>query len=661
MIQIIASVLLLVICITLTFTLARYGKEWLSGYYYLPPYVVGFTIFFSLFFGCFYILGYINLITNLQVVRPEFAVMLLALVGLTTIFLRGILIRRVGNKTYFLKQQGVSQKANDFTASTLTGWVKLFAIATAVTYVMCGLLLLTEYPHGYEPQAYHLPIAVHFFKSSSLRPWDSAFLHTFPANASIWFGYLMNFLPERLTSIVNVIFLVPLTFAIYGISRTLGANHGASWVSALGTLTIPLVGFSSFEASADIGGLAFLALAVFFTITATPGNFPLAFLGGLAAGIAFGFKSLHLVSISFLAALIFWRAISNPRADLNISQNGILGALKMVATFASGAIIMAGFWLTRNYIEFGNPFYPVQIPVFAELLAWNKAPDIDYTNRLFTQYEWVRSTAEWLIYPWVEWHFIDQNFKHSSGLGAFFATTVPVAMGVAVIRTFTDRDTRKSAVAQLLFGGLFVLGIWFAMGDRQPRYIMGALVFTLPLVGWMLSQIKGDAQKWLEPLIVVSGMLMLIVVISKVAVDVGDRLIVMKQTKRNLYYEYPGAIDHLPANSVIVNLATRTWNFPLFGEGHKNTIVNFVAARRLLNVKDTGDTPPRVVKLSARTLKEKGATHIYAMGDTNLVLDGCIALHAIDSVSKNPYSQRPLASPRILYEINYCDALRNIK
>jgi hypothetical protein len=115
-----------------------------------------------------------------------------------------------------------------------------------------------------------------------------------------------------------------------------------------------------------------------------------------------------------------------PESSQDRTPGKLWTKVKREGAFVLSIFIISGFWLVRNYVQLDNPLYPVHLPMF-ELLGWQKAPDIDFSQRLFTQNEWVRSPIEWFIYPWVEWHSIGENFKASSGLGPFFAATVPVA------------------------------------------------------------------------------------------------------------------------------------------------------------------------------------------------------------------------------------------
>src|SRR5579872_1456765 len=154
-------------------------------------------------------------------------------------------------------------------AAPLTFITKVVLIALLGGFAFLALLLCIGFPRGYEVNAYHLPIAVNIFRDGSLRVWDKAFVHTFPANMSVWAGFWLQLLPERLTSVVNLPFLGVCVLFLYRLCRLAGADRSASWLVAGGLTTIPVFGFSSLELGADVAGVA-CALAATWCVLARP-------------------------------------------------------------------------------------------------------------------------------------------------------------------------------------------------------------------------------------------------------------------------------------------------------------------------------------------------------------------------------------------------------
>lgn len=528
----------------------------------------------------------------------------------------------------------------------------ILCIAGLVIFALLGVMLAVGFPRGFEVTAYHLPIAVNVFQTGSLRVWDHAFMHTFPANMSLIAGYSLQFLPERLASVLNLPFLALACFVVYRLGRMAGADSESSAVAAAGLATIPMIAFSSLEIGADVAGIAFLGLSFLIVLAAPSCRASWIILAGLCTGLAFGFKSLHLVGGGFLGLIVL---IQGWKYRRNISKIARFNhSAKVGIYFACGFCLTAGFWLLRNAVELGNPIYPVHLGSVFDLLGWAKAPDVDYGGRSTTQFEWVRAQWEWLVYPWVEWHFIGQNFKHSSGMGAFFATTVPVAWAaaaIAVVRRNRSPEaeaecaTSAACMTTLVSASLFIALVWWILDDRQPRYVMGAVIFSVPLVAWLLTSLSPNFRRWFKYLSAASVSIMFVVIASKQLIEFGSRFIVSNQTDRALYYEYPSEIDELPEGSVIVNMGSRPGNYALFGKRLSHRVLS--PYRAATAIKAAGAD-----RLTADVLRSLGATHIYMGGDSRRVVDECVALAEVGRLDRNPSNGVPLPQPRIIYRLN---------
>jgi hypothetical protein len=536
--------------------------------------------------------------------------------------------------------------------------------ACALTYAAAAVMLVFGFPRGFEVSAYHLPIAVHFMQTGSLSVWDTVSMHTFPANMSVIEAFLLPWLPEHLLSALDIPFLALAAWAVFHIARRTGADAPAALLAAVGLMTIPIFAFSSFELGADVAGAAFLALAACFTLAAPTGRWPLALLAGLAGGLACGFKPLHLIGVAALAAVL---AVATWRAG------GAGAAARRVPVFLAGAALTFGYWLARNGAQFGNPLYPIHFAPWFDLLGWPAAPDIAFADRGATQLEWVRSSAGWLVYPWVEWQYIGENFKHSSGLGAFFATTVPVATIVAALRTAVPRlfgagspgPRAAWAVPALLGTGAAILAVWWLVGDRQPRYFMGAVVVLTPLSAWAIALVRGPRRRAYEWLVAGAILCMLAVIATKELVTFGQAIVHGGETERFRYYDYPPEVDRLPPGSTILNLDRRTSNFALAGAGHGNRVISYLASCRAISPDGATYVPINSVqcgeaasgwRITAPVVRELGVTHVYVVGTPRFGTDGCAALTEVARQDRNPLNGEVLAEPRLLFAVSVCGA-----
>jgi len=153
---------------------------------------------------------------------------------------------------------------------------------------------------------------------------------------------------------------------------------------------------------------------------------------------------------------------------------------------------------------------------------------------------------------------------------------------------------------------------------------------------------------------------MLLVIFSTQLVEFGDRILYSRQTSRASFYEYPPIIDELPLGSVIVNLGSRTWSYPLSGTGARNSVISYLESLRLFANPSSLSSQPiygdeaSPITLSEQRLRLIGATHLFTVGQPQLVTDPCVSLNEIGRIDRNPLNGVELPKPRVLYEIRYC-------
>jgi hypothetical protein len=587
---------------------------------------------FSVFYVPFFVLGFISLFTGWGVVTAGFALAIAMLLAIAV-------------PAFF----PVSNKAvlHDMSAGPGVLASSKIAGATALVFASSGILAMFGYPQGFEVSAYHLPEAVEILRSASLKAWDGNFPHTFPANASLYAAFFFSFLPEKIVSAANLLFLFPLAAGTYTLSRQAGADRNASLLVACGLLSVPMIAFSSVELSADIGGIAFIVPAMSLVLMRGIDRKVALGLAGASAGLALGFKSVHLISIGFLGLVILAAGRAPGRQGMRRWRDNLSGA----CLFGAGVLLTSGFWLLRNYSEFGNPFYPVSLPLIGELLGWAKATDVDFSRRHALQFEWVRTPAEWLAYPWIEWHVLHQNFKHSSGLGVFFAATVPASLALVSASVFVQGKRHNRVHAILLLAVAFVIGTWWLLDDHQPRYAFAAIAYCMPLVAWVISQADRRWRRGLDAFLALSIALMLSVFFSRELVLFADKVLLSGHTTRARYYEYPEVIDRLPAGARILNLAGRTWHYPLAGAGFRNEVISAPEGRRLLGMAP-GLGAPVSVTLKSAVLREKRISHVYLTG-AKFTLDACMRLEEKGRLDRNPGNGVRLKAPRVVYAVIY--------
>ena len=510
-------------------------------------------------------------------------------------------------------------------------------------FLLLAGLLVIGFPRGYEANAYHLPNAVNFFRDGSLQIWDTTFLHTYPADASLWNGFWLRLLPERVVSVVNLPFLGLCVLLLYRLCRYSGADRSAAALISCGITTVPLFGFCSAELGADVAGVAF-SLAALWLALSRPQLFPSwPVLAGAASGIAYGYKPLHLVGAVLVGLLILFG-----RAPLvQMRPSGATRAWQS-ATFASAFLALAGIWLLRNQVQLGNPLYPIPLGGLPSILGFTSAPDWPYDEMKYAELEWVPASWQWLVYPWVEGHRLHQNFKFSSGLGPFFAATVPVAwiLWSALLvsepwhRVLSDGD-RTTRI--LYICGTIVFLAWWFSGSRQPRYVMVGIAELLPLAAVLLASTSGRLRRGYEATMALGILFMLLVLVVNIGVEQSSLLKLGRLPTRAEAFEYPSRIDDLPDGSVVLDLVNRPLHYQLYGARLTNRVVSYPEAVRLFQEGE-------IWNLRAAELRRLGVTYAYAVGVPTLA-PGCVRLEPDAQLDRNPFNSEPFAEPRVLYRV----------
>jgi hypothetical protein len=520
----------------------------------------------------------------------------------------------------------------------------LVVITVAAGFVLVAVLLVIGFPRGYEANAYHLPSAVNFFRDGSLHIWDKGYLHTLPGNAGLWDGFWLRLLPERFVSVANLPFLGLCVLLLYRLCRFSGADRSAAGLISCGITTIPLFGFCSTELGADVAGVAF-ALAAFWFVLSQPPTFPSwSVLAGAAGGLAYGYKPLHLVTAALVGLLI--GCGRGPSTEPRPTRRT---RLLHCASFSAAFLALAGVWLLRNQVELGNPFYPIPLGGLPALLGFTPAPDWPYDEFKYAELEWVHAPWQWLIYPWVEGHRLHQNFKFSSGLGPFFAATVPVAWiawGTMLVWQpwrYRERSDGDRAARVLYVCGTVIFLAWWFSGSRQPRYFMMGIAELLPLAAVLLASTSGRLRRGYEATMALGILFMLLVLVVNIGVEEGSLLKLGRLPTRAETFEYPPRIDDLPDGSVVLDLVSRPVHYQLYGARLTNRVVSYPEAVRLFQEGD-------IWNLRAAELRRLGVTYAYAVGVPTLA-PGCVRLEHDAQLDRNPFNNEPFAEPRVLYRV----------
>jgi hypothetical protein len=182
---------------------------------------------------------------------------------------------------------------------------------------------------------------------------------------------------------------------------------------------------------------------------------------------------------------------------------------------------------------------------------------------------------------------------------------------------------------------------------------MGGIALFVALYGPLLTAAPGVWRKAGGWVVAGTAIAMLVIITLRVAVPQASYLLALKLPTRADYYEYPEAIDQLPAGTVVANLAGRSWNFPLYGAHLRNKVLSYEEAIMLFREDQSLSLCSCEVQwvLPGSTLRQRDITHVFVSGVFDLSTNGCLAIELVDELRLNRYNRVPLPQPRILYRI----------
>jgi len=240
-------------------------------------------------------------------------------------------------------------------------WFLLISIFTP--FILIFLLryfnALFQVPLEYDNIAYHLPFVVEWFKTGDLKPiYYSAFagpLGYYPSNFDLMMLWVViPFGNDLLVNWVNFPVFPLLILAFYAVGRELGWSKKSSLLAAAFFLYMPQTFRQMGISLVDLFFALTFVLSFYFLIiyqkTKSKGDLMLFF---LSAGLFCGTKYLGLPYAILPIAIAFFLIL---KEKIKISKK-----LQKIAIVPIGLIIGGGYWYLRNWIDTGNPLFPLEV------------------------------------------------------------------------------------------------------------------------------------------------------------------------------------------------------------------------------------------------------------------------------------------------------------
>jgi len=368
----------------------------------------------------------------------------------------------------------------------------LGAVAAVLMLASVGVSLQVA-PHRFDELGYHAPLAILYWRDGSL----GAFLETIfgyplahPGSAELVYGLGHLIGGEPLASISQFPFAFLAVAGIAAFARRSGLSPAHARLAGLAFLVAPIVVIQAGFRNNDLVGASLVIVTAALAVAA-PAEWDRrrAALVGLGLGLMAATKLALLPAIAAIALFIL---LSWARQRGALRRGGRRwGELRstpdrwppgarapsptlLALLLISGFVMAAGPWWLRGLELYGNPVYPVDIP----LLGLGAAADGADKDALY-----VPNVLLWPLYPLLEPH------NHASGLGAVYAVAVIPGALLAM------RWARRRPLVMLATLVIVSLPPWWLLTRHEPRFLLGLFGLSFALLPWILARLAG---RWVK-------------------------------------------------------------------------------------------------------------------------------------------------------------------
>jgi hypothetical protein len=357
---------------------------------------------------------------------------------------------------------------------TAPHWLKLLCLAVCVPFLVIMLLGALLPSTDFDVKAYHLQAPKEFFLNGRV-----GFL---PHNVYASFPFLTEMLSlagmvvrgdwyfGALVGKAVLMSFAPITaLAVYSVTRRFGGET-AGWLAATICLSTPWTYRISIIAYTE-GALCCYVILTLLGFIVSQREHRALLLTGLLAGSATATKypGLVLVAIPFAVAVggFTWLKSAKPQA-----------AVRGVMLYGLGVLITFGPWMTKNFVETGNPVYPLMHSFFG-VTGWDDELAERWRAGHSPPVEVLRDPARW---PGdLKQSILDVAVRND--------WQSPLLFGLAPLALLLNGRRREL----LLVAGyaLWILMVWYLLTHRIDRFWVPVIPVLSILAGIGLATAWG--------------------------------------------------------------------------------------------------------------------------------------------------------------------------
>ena len=338
--------------------------------------------------------------------------------------------------------------------------------------------------------AFHLPNIARWIQTGSLWHvtdfvvWGS--FGAYPNTSDVMtLGLILPFRNDFLVHFVNYPMLALAGVGIYALARELAAPAAPAALFAAALLAMPAVTEIAFDGLADTLMIATFASGLLFLLRRQrTGALSDLVLAGVALGLCVGTKWYALPAV--IAATLGWAALmwwTRRDAREAVAGVGVLGGL---------GVAIGGFWLLRNLVVLGDPFFPVRVRA-AGVTIFDASRDLrrELTGQSLAHY--LGDTHLWRYFRHLWWPTF---LEFMSWVAVALWLALPLGGVLAWLRRRTEADSSRRVIAAVAIsagiGLVYLITPYTAQGARgvpllaaaNARYAIPALVLGAAVGAW---------------------------------------------------------------------------------------------------------------------------------------------------------------------------------
>lgn len=406
-------------------------------------------------------------------------------------------------------------------AARAFGWEFARApFATILVFAALGVLgelvriALLLPPYGYDAYTYHLPMVAVWMQTGNIAthvPYNG-YSNVYPADTELIYTWLAMFVQNYgLQPLCQVIYSFAGWLAVAGMGRVVGLRRPLALAAGALYFLTPIVLANSLSSYVDMAFAAMCLTLTFFALRHTyePRAAHLA-LAGLAGGLCIGMKSTGVVYVALGLAIwggsYAWRWFrAGARRTRQTGLRALADLAMMIALIALPILAFGVYWYARDWVNFGNPFYPYTTTLFGHVFpGQGTVEDILVKQQTPPQWlnmpPWRRAIASWQtdLPKQVTTYGYDQRL---GGFGVQWPLLEAPAFGLFTLYAlWKRRDLLFTLVAPTLIVFLLQPASWWS---RYMVFIVGpaavALIFLLQVISDWLSRLPsflGALSSW---------------------------------------------------------------------------------------------------------------------------------------------------------------------